>query len=106
MKLLSVSTNMSMNMNMNMNINKDIHIKYESHKMDLNIENINNYKIISISPVCNEGYPCIHSVTLESNNAIIEGVLNGESIAKYFNFNGLEIPLHYNKYISKYDNLN
>jgi hypothetical protein len=72
--------------------------------MDISKESVLDYKIISISPVCNGGNPCIHGVTLECNNTIIEGFLNGAMIADYFNKHNEDIPIHYNKYFSKYSN--
>ena len=72
--------------------------------MDINKESVLNYKIISISPVCNGGEPCVHGVTIEFNNSVIEAFLNGQIIADYFNKHNKEIPLHYNKYFSKYSN--
>ncbi len=77
--------------------------------MEINFEDYSSYKIIDVSVICeNESCFCKHFVTIEINNSKLkfDGILYGEIIANYYQYHKMDIPLHYQKFISSNNILN
>jgi len=68
-----------------------------------NIHNFASYKIINIDAKCYESYPCCHNVKIQlinSEQKIYNIIMSGRIIAEYFNFLKIDIPFHFNEYIT------
>ena len=62
----------------------------------------NEYEIINIEAMCQESFPCYHNVKIMINNdkKIINKVLRGDEIAKYFHNKNIIIPQHFIIYLN------
>jgi hypothetical protein len=65
------------------------------------ILNFSTYKIMEINPICNYSVPCIHEVSILYLDKNIKINMEGELITRYFSFHNIDIPYHFNIYISE-----
>ena len=74
----------------------------------INRSDYSSYIIKNINSQCHEYYTsCVHDVTIILNNNMeINIFMKGDEIGKYFNHHQIDIPYHFNDYISKTSNLN
>jgi hypothetical protein len=70
------------------------------------ILNFSTYKITYINAMCHPSSPCIHEVSILFLNENIKVNMSGDIIAKYYKYNKMSIPYHYNIYISEKSLLN
>jgi hypothetical protein len=68
----------------------------------INLSDYSKYIIKNINPQCHEYYPtCIHDITIILNNNVeISIFMKGDEIAKYFQHHQIDIPYHFNEYVS------
>lgn len=70
------------------------------------ILNFSSYRITTIDAICNTSCPCIHEVSITFLNKSIKINMGGDLIAKYYKYYNMDIPYHYNTYISDRSMLN
>jgi hypothetical protein len=70
---------------------------------DINLSDYSKYIIKNINPQCHEYYPtCVHDITIILNNNIQFNIfMKGDEIANYYNYHQIDIPYHFNNYISE-----
>ncbi len=70
---------------------------------EFNINDFMSYKIINIDAKCYDSYPCCHNVKIKLMNSeqkVYNIIMSGKIIAEYFKYLNIDIPFHFNEYIT------
>ncbi len=72
------------------------------------IHDFSSFVINTVDTRCHNTYPCTHEVHIKlvKNGKSKKVHMNGELIAKYYNYNNINIPYHFNEYICNRSYLN